>query len=80
MDRSYQFNISDSDPEITLALPVGMVNDLCAHAEANGNQFSIEMMLRLARTLERDQYRDEVDNMLSKVFPAPLSTTSDARY
>lgn len=68
MERTQRFNIIGSDPLLTLSMPVDMVNDLCTHSEQNGTNFSVELMLRLSRTLERDSYRDSVHETMAYIF------------
>lgn len=68
MCSNYRMKIDQSDPEISMALPSDMVNDLCRRAEENGQSFSVELLVRLARTLEVDDGKDASYSLLEFIF------------
>lgn len=64
MSQNYRLKVQQNDPEITLALPASMVNDLCDRAEENGRTLNVEFLMRLARTLEYDVDMEVSDNYM----------------
>lgn len=68
MEESYKIRINDLTPRVKFKVTTEMLEDLKKRAHQNGRDFNIEVMMRLARTLERDTYRDECDQNYEKIF------------
>lgn len=68
MDKTYRFRITDDEPRLRFKLPQATLDALKKRAKENGRDLNIEIMMRLARSLEKDVYRDENDKIFEKVF------------
>lgn len=68
MTNSYRIIDSAENVKITLSLPEEMVRDLARASEANGRDVSVELMIRLARSLERDKEMLAADRLMESAF------------
>lgn len=58
---SYKIIQHDNNVPLTVSLPEDMLKDLVLRAEENGRTMNVEIMLRLARTLEKDLAMEDAD-------------------
>ena len=65
MTTNYKVVATTQDPELSLKLPSSILKDLVLRSNENGRSIEIEIALRLARSLERDQQMIENDNLLA---------------
>jgi hypothetical protein len=63
--KQYQIVLDPEAPELTIRLPLAMIKDLMKRSTENGRDMNVELMMRLARTLENDLTRDEEDRLLA---------------
>lgn len=63
--KQYSITTTNQDPEITLKLPKDILRDLALRSEENGRGIEIELILRLAHSLERDLTMIDVDNKIA---------------
>lgn len=68
MEESYTIRVTDNDPRIKVKMSPEMLAEVKKRAHQNGRDLNIELMMRLARTLERDNYRDEIDDLFVRIF------------
>ena len=57
----YPYDVSDSSDScaVTINLSESMVRDLCKYAEFHGRDVLVDIRLRLARSIERDQSAEQ---------------------
>jgi hypothetical protein len=65
MTTSYKVVATAQDPELSLKLPSSILKDLVLRSNENGRSIEVEIAIRLARSLERDQQMLENDNLLA---------------
>lgn len=65
MVKDYRIKANVKDPELRLTLSTEILKDLALRAEENGRSIEIEIALRLARSLERDEQMFTEDNELA---------------
>lgn len=65
---SYRMSTNKNDPEICIKMPPRMLKDLIFRCEENGRDPNIEIIIRIARSLENDIQRDDSDKLLSAIF------------
>ncbi len=65
-----QYDLADTeeDCKITLKLPGEMVDLLAERAKIFGRRPSVEMKLRLIRSLASDEMRDQTDAILEAIY------------
>jgi len=63
--KTYPISLNQDNPELTLGLPEQMVKDLVKRALENGRDIRVEIMMRLARSLENDLAMEEEDRLLA---------------
>jgi hypothetical protein len=63
--KQYALVASKNDPELACKLPRQIIKDLVLRAEENGRSIEVEIAMRLARSLERDQEMLVADNQLA---------------
>lgn len=66
--EAYHIMDSEDNLELTLSLPENMVRDLAFRSEENGRDIRVEIMMRLARSLERDQDLQLADQLMESSF------------
>lgn len=66
MVSAYKIVATKDDPSLSLKLPQGILRDLAKRSEENGHSIEVEISLRLARSLERDQEMLENDEVLAQ--------------
>lgn len=60
--KNYEVAICKSDPIISLKIPSNILRDLVLRSEENGSSIESEFIIRLARSLERDNETAQEDN------------------
>lgn len=65
---SYKIIQHDNNVPLTVSLPEDMLKDLVLRAEENGRTMNVEIMMRLARTLERDLAMEDADTQAQTRF------------
>lgn len=65
MTTHYNVVATAQDPELSLKLPTSILKDLVLRSNENGRSIEVEIAIRLARSLERDQQMIENDNLLA---------------
>ena len=65
---SYRMSINNNDPELCIKMSPKMLQDLIARCEENGRNPNVEILMRIARSLECDLERDKSDEILSAIF------------
>ncbi len=68
MKKAYHIMDAEDNLAVTLSLPEEMVRDLVFRAEENGRDVQVEIMLRLARSLERDRDVQLADELMESSF------------
>ena len=68
MKGSYRIIDSENNVEIALRLPAKMIRDLAIRAEENGHEINTDVMIRLARSLERDREALAADRLMASTF------------
>ncbi len=68
MKEAYHIIDSEDNLELTVSLPENMVRDLAFRSEENGRDIRVELMLRLARSLERDRDLQLADQLMESSF------------
>ena len=68
MLREYLIRHSEDNLRLTINMPENMLMDLMQRAKENGRDVHIEIMMRLARSLERDIEMDEQDEMMRSIM------------
>ncbi len=63
--KHYNIELNPSNPELTIRLPLNMIKDLVQRSSENGRDINIEIMMRLARSLEKDLAMEENDRLLA---------------
>lgn len=66
MTPVYRIAATKEDPFLSLKLPEAMLKDLVKRSEENGRSIEVEVALRLARSLERDQEMFSSDDALAQ--------------
>ena len=59
---NYNPIVSSEDPMVSIQLPANIVKDLARRSIENGHTLTMEMSIRLARSLERDLEMIAEDN------------------
>ena len=62
---NYNPVVSNEDPMISIQLPAKIVKDLAKRAVENGHSLTMEISIRLARSLERDLEMIAADNEMA---------------
>jgi plasmid maintenance system antidote protein VapI len=71
--KSYRIPVTTCDPTLSIQLPAEIIKDLVLRSEENGRSIGIEIALRLARSLERDQNMLKNDNTLAELAFSKVS-------
>jgi hypothetical protein len=67
-NMGYRLAFNEKDPEIVIKMSPMMLKDLVSRCEENGTNPNVEMLIRLARSLENDKDRDSSDALLAAIF------------
>ncbi len=65
--KYYKLTPTAKDPIITLKVPSEILRGLVKRSEENGSSIEMEIITRLARSLERDQEMIDADNALAQL-------------
>lgn len=68
MQEIHRVSIEKDDPEISFPIRQDILDDVKKRAKENGRSLNVEILIRLARTLEADYHRDEFDRNFEKIF------------
>ena len=68
MQTQYRFATYSKDPILTAQLPRRIYHDLKQKAIENGRTLEVELMIRLARSLEKDAEMIEQDKLIENIF------------
>ena len=68
MQEIHRVSVEKNDPEIHFVIRQDIWDDVKARAKENGRSLNVEILIRLARTLEDDYHRDEFDRNFEKIF------------
>ena len=68
MSNIYEINSSDDNLQLNVSVSKEMLVDLVRRSAENGRDIHIEIMMRLARSLERDLDMDEQDEMMNVIM------------
>jgi hypothetical protein len=68
MSTQYRILTKKEDPTISLKVPVELYEDLVDKAAQSGRDHSVEMLLRLARTLQHDEELMATDRLMQAIF------------
>ncbi len=63
--KTYDITLNQDQPELTIRLPLNMIKDLVQRSSENGRDITVEIMMRLARSLEKDLAMEEADRLLA---------------
>ncbi len=63
--KTYNITLNPENPELTIRLPLDIIKDLVQRATDNGRDITVEMMIRLARSLENNLAMEENDRLLA---------------
>lgn len=63
--KEYCVFTTHSDPFVTMQLPQSMLKALALRAEENGHYIGLEIILRLARSLEVNHAQQKEDDLLA---------------
>ena len=77
MQTRYRFNTNATDPVLCATLPQAMYDDLASKAAENGRTIDVELMIRLARTLEKDAEIMAQDELIEKIFTVAYDTEGE---
>ena len=76
---SYKIIQHHSNIPVSVSLPEDMLKDLVLRAEENGRTMDVEIMLRLARTLERDLAMEDADAQAQTSFQWSPNTNTTVK-
>jgi hypothetical protein len=69
MKKTHRILVTRNDPEITMQVPNELYEAITVEASKNNRSCNVEMLMRLAATLENDELMAE-DQLLRSIFNA----------